>query len=51
MPNVLIEVGFLSNKQESKKLEKAKYRKVLANAIFQAIEEFVAINNNIINNG
>ena len=51
MPNVLIEVGFLSNKQESKKLEKAKYRKVLANAIFKAIEEFVAINNNIINNG
>ena len=48
MPNVLIEVGFLSNKQESKKLENSKYRKVLATAIFKAIEEFVAINNNII---
>ena len=50
MPNVLIEIGFLSNKKESKQLEKSKYRQTIATAIYQAIEEFVTVNNNILNN-
>lgn len=48
MPNVLIEIGFLSNKKESKQLEKGKYRKLIATAIYKAIEEFVKINNSIL---
>jgi len=48
MPNVLIEVGFLSNKNESRQLEKTKYRKLIATAIYNAIEEFVTINKNIL---
>ena len=37
MPNVLIELGFLSNKNEEKLLGKSSYRQKLANAIFDAI--------------
>ena len=48
MPNVLIEIGFLSNKNESRQLEKTKYRKLIATAIYNAIEEFVTINNSIL---
>ncbi len=40
MPNVLVEVGFLSNKQECKNLGKASYRKKIAQAIFNALVIF-----------
>jgi len=40
MPNVLIEVGFLSNKQEAHNLSKSYYRRQIAEAIFQAIVVF-----------
>ena len=37
MPNVLVEVGFLSNKHEATKLGKSSYRREVARAIFEAI--------------
>ena len=40
MPNVLIEVGFLSNKQEAYNLSKSHYRRQIAESIFQAIIDF-----------
>ena len=40
MPNVLVEVGFLSNKEEAKNLSKYQHRRKIASAIYQAIIEF-----------
>jgi len=40
MPNVLIEVGFLSNPTEEKKLKKASYRQQIAEAVYSAIFKF-----------
>lgn len=40
MPNVLVEVGFISNKQEAKKLSKAYYRRQIAESIYNAIVDF-----------
>ena len=40
MPNVLIEVGFLSNKQEAHNLSKSYYRRQIAESIFKAIVDF-----------
>ena len=40
MPNVLIEVGFLSNKTEAQNLNKSYYRRQIAEAIYNAIKEF-----------
>ena len=40
MPNVLIELGFVSHKKDSKLLKKAKYRQKMAKAIFRAISTF-----------
>ena len=40
MPNVLIETGFLSNKNESKLLGKSSYRQKIASAIFAALISF-----------
>ena len=40
MPNVLIEVGFLSNTSEEKQLRSANYRQKIANGIYRAIVEF-----------
>ena len=40
MPNVLVEVGFLSNKEEAKNLNKYQYRRKIASALYQAILEF-----------
>jgi N-acetylmuramoyl-L-alanine amidase len=37
MPNVLIETGFLSNRQEEKLLRKKSYRQKIAEGIFKAI--------------
>ena len=40
MPNVLIEAGFLSNKNESKLLGKSSYRQKIAEAIFSSLVNF-----------
>ena len=40
MPNVLIEVGFLTNPDEEKKLRKSEYRQKIAEAVYLAIIEF-----------
>ena len=40
MPNVLIELGFLSNKEEEKLLGKSKYRLKIAKALFESIVDF-----------
>ena len=40
MPNVLIEAGFLSNKNESKLLGQSRYRQKVAQAIFSALVNF-----------
>ncbi|MCF7912939.1 MAG: N-acetylmuramoyl-L-alanine amidase [Candidatus Cloacimonetes bacterium] len=41
MPAVLIESGFISNKNEEKKLVKPRYQEEIANALFQGIDNFV----------
>tara|TARA_B100001250_G_scaffold116873_1_gene99125 strand:+ start:483 stop:1949 length:1467 start_codon:yes stop_codon:yes gene_type:complete len=40
MPNVLIEVGFLSNPSEEKKLNQNSYKEKIAQAIFEGIKQF-----------
>jgi N-acetylmuramoyl-L-alanine amidase len=40
MPNVLIEAGFLSNKNESELLGQSRYRQKIAQAIFSALVNF-----------
>lgn len=40
MPNVLIEVGFLTNPNEEKKLRTPEYRQKIAEAVYLAIVEF-----------
>ena len=40
MPNALIEVGFLSNKQEAYNLSKSYYKRQIAESIFGAIVDF-----------
>ncbi len=40
MPNVLVEVGFLTNPDEEKKLRTAEYKQKIANAVYRAIIEF-----------
>ena len=40
MPNVLIELGFISNPTEEKKLKSPKYRDTLATSIYRAIEKY-----------
>lgn len=40
MPNVLVEVGFLSNPTEEKNLKKASYRQSIAEAIYEGIKHF-----------
>jgi len=40
MPAVLIELGFLSNKEEEKKLTKSSYQNKLAQSIYESIRDF-----------
>lgn len=40
MPNVLVEVGFLSNPQEEKQLRKPGFRETVAQSIFEGIRKF-----------
>ena len=46
MPNVLVELGFISNLAEEKKLRSSQYREVLATAIFRALEKYEKILDN-----
>ena len=43
-PLTIIEVGFLTNKNEANRLGKATYRREIAKAIYEAIVEFKAQN-------
>ena len=40
MPNILIEAGYLTNRNEEKNLRNAKYRQAIANCIYKAIVKF-----------
>ncbi|MDD3806411.1 MAG: N-acetylmuramoyl-L-alanine amidase [Candidatus Marinimicrobia bacterium] len=40
MPNILTEVGFISNKSDLEKLNRASYRQQIAESLFLAIKEF-----------
>ena len=40
MPNVLVEVGFLSNPSEEKKLKQDRHKQQIAEALYQAIKHF-----------
>ena len=40
MPNVIIEAGFLTNRNEEKNLRNPKYRQTIANSIYKAIIKF-----------
>tara|TARA_X000001036_G_scaffold163729_1_gene155387 strand:- start:117 stop:1268 length:1152 start_codon:yes stop_codon:yes gene_type:complete len=40
MPNVLVELGFISNPSEEKKLRSSQYRDQLATAIYRAVEQY-----------
>mgnify|MGYP001248968650 FL=1 len=40
MPNILIEAGYLTNRNEEKNLLNPKYRQTIANSIYKAIIKF-----------
>ena len=40
MPNILIEAGYLTNRNEEKNLRNPKYRQIIANSIYKAIIKF-----------
>ena len=46
IPSVLIEIGFLSNKQEEKKLLNSKYLNELVKGLADAIEKYFVSNGN-----
>ena len=40
MPNVLVEVGFISNPAEEKKFKQGEYRQMIAEAVYEGIKHF-----------
>jgi N-acetylmuramoyl-L-alanine amidase len=42
MPSILVEAAFISNKDEEKKLRSKKYRKKVAEAVYEAVKRFKA---------
>lgn len=42
MPSILIEIGFLSNKREAKRLQRQAYQKALAQGIFEGLRTFLS---------
>ena len=40
MPNVLVEVGFITNKYEAKQLAKAQYKREIAKGLYAAVADF-----------
>lgn len=51
MPNVLVEVGYLSNKKEEKELKSAEGQKKIAEALFQSIKEYKTVYEQAIHEG
>ena len=45
MPNVLIELGYISNPSEEKKLKSSQYKEALATSIYRAVEKYQKILN------
>ena len=41
MPSILVEVGFLTNKQEEKRLKSSRYMRLLAESIARGVHEFL----------
>ena len=41
IPVALVEVGFITNESEAKRLKTAKYRQLVASAICQGIEKYI----------
>ena len=46
MPNILIEVGFLTNKSEAQLLSKSSYRAQMARGIFNGLQTYIDNYNN-----
>ncbi len=42
MPSILVEVGFVSNKSEAKRLQRQAYQKALAQGIFEGLRTFLS---------
>ena len=40
MPNVLVEIGFISNPAEEKKMKQGEYRQMIAEAVYEGIKHF-----------
>ena len=40
MPNILVEVGFITNKEEAKNLMSKKYQNKISNSIVQAVMSY-----------
>jgi len=40
MPNVLVEVGYLSNPTEEKRLKQSEYKQRVAESIYEGIKQF-----------
>ena len=45
MPNILIEVGFLTNKSEALLLNKSYYREQIAQALFEGVKDYIESSN------
>lgn len=41
MPSVLVELGFISNREEERKLNNSEYQKLLAEAIYEGIKSYI----------
>jgi N-acetylmuramoyl-L-alanine amidase len=41
MPSILVEVGFLTHKQEEKRLRNSRYLRLLAESIARGVHEFL----------
>ncbi|MCF7800800.1 MAG: N-acetylmuramoyl-L-alanine amidase [Candidatus Marinimicrobia bacterium] len=51
MPNVLVELGFISNTRDEARLKRASYRQKAAEAIFQALMQYKERHEKLISNG
>jgi len=51
MPNVLVELGFLSNSRDESRLKRASYRQKAAEAIFQALIKYKTRHETLISAG
>ncbi len=42
MPSILTEISFISNPQEEERLKSKKYRKKVAEALYQGIKKYIS---------